>query len=88
MRESRPAPRPASTGILSSAGVYERAEACLEAGLDRHFKPSGRACESHGDSDSDSDSESESNRARATGGGRERGRASEREGQIDRRIDS
>ena len=32
----------ASIGFLRLAGVYERVEACIEAGLDRHFKTSGR----------------------------------------------
>ena len=72
MSEPRPASRPASTSMLRLAGVYERAEACLEAGLDSASASILRVAERK--KEKERERERDSKRANTTGRERERGR--------------
>ena len=74
MREPRPASRPASTSILRLAGVYERAEACLEAGLDSASTSILRVAERERERQQESEHDRERARARESKLERERER--------------
>ena len=102
MSESRPASRPgldcqfktsgldsASIRILRLAGVYERAEACLKAGLDSASTViSERERERERERESERTRQRDSERARERARQGERERESDRESELERGIDS